>query len=72
MLNKELLNEAGETLILEQCPEPVQVMAPTPAAHDWPLLAMVCGNVLLGAALITGLLLTPYWLGRLIGLIQIS
>ncbi len=72
MLNKELINKAGENLLLEQCPEPVQVMPPAPAAQDWPLLAMVCGNVLLGAALIAGLLLTPYWMARLIGLIQIS
>ena len=66
MLNKERINAAGENLLLEQCPEPVQVMPP--AAQDWPLLAMVCGNVLLGAALIAGLLLTPYWLARLMGM----
>ena len=72
MLNKEQINKAGEILLLEQCPEPVQVMPPAPAAQDWPLPAMVCGNVLLGAALIAGLLLAPFLLARLMGLIQFS
>ena len=68
MLQKDLLGKAEETLLLEQCPKPVQVMPPAPAAQGWLLLAMVCGNVLVGAALIAGLLLAPYLLARLIGL----
>ncbi len=68
MLHQELIRRAEETLILEQCPEPVQLMPPVPAAQGWSLLAMVCGNVLLGAALIGGLLLAPYLMAVLIGL----
>ncbi len=69
MLHKELISKAEHTLLLEQCPEPVQVMQPESVAPEWPLLALVCGNLLVGAALLAGLLLSPYLLARLIGLI---
>jgi len=69
MLHKEPIGKADETLRLEQCPEPVQVMPSESVAPEWPLLALVCGNLLVGAALLGGLLLSPYLLARLIGLI---
>jgi hypothetical protein len=39
-----------------------------PTASRARLAAMVCGNVLLGAALLGGLLLVPHMLSRLLGL----
>lgn len=69
MLHKELIDKAEQTLRLEQCPEPVEVMSPESVALGWPLLAMVFGNLLVGAVLIGGLLLSPYLLALLMGLI---
>ena len=68
MLNKELIHEAGKTLLLEQCPEPVQVMPPVDTAAKLPVALTVFGNVLIGFLLLGGLMLIPAWLASLIRL----
>ena len=72
MLHQRMMFRYGETdLVL---PEPEREVDPGPAktAGRIPagirLAISVCGNVLVGAALIGGLLLAPQLLARLLGL----
>jgi hypothetical protein len=67
-------NGAFEVLDLDLCPEPVQVMPPAGLPQDppphhpmraLPLALSVMGNLLVGAALLGGLLLMPLMIARL-------
>ena len=69
MLHKDLTGKAEASLNLEQWPEPVQVMPPAPATRSWTLLALICGNVVLGFLLLASLLLMPVWLAGLVSLL---
>ena len=63
MLNNKLeLSPAMQDLILEKCPQAVQVMPPVDDAAPKSLFWSVCGNVVMGIVLLTTLLLLPVFL----------
>jgi len=77
MLQQEALSafdEAGSLARLEEAPRPRQVARPCHGSRPGPvarvrLVAEVVGNVVIGSALLAGLLAAPAVLGRLLGLI---
>lgn len=71
MLKKKLkFNLETDRLILETCPEPVQVMPVSEPLHENslrenPLWILVVGNVFVGALFLAGLFSVPAWLSGL-------
>jgi hypothetical protein len=66
MLNYGLsVSPAIEELVLEKCPEAIQVMPPETSRKDIPLSLRVLGNVVMGVLLLGGLFLAPYWIASL-------
>ena len=66
MLHKELISKTEETLRLEQCPEPVQLMPPVDTAPKLPVALTVLANVLIGFLLLGSLMLIPALLASLL------
>ena len=67
MLNYGLsVSPAIEELVLEKCPEAIQVMPPEGNCRDIPFSLRVFGNVLIGILLLGGLFSMPYWMASLV------
>ncbi len=66
MLKKKLkFNLETDRLILETCPEPVQVMPVSEPLHENPFWILVLGNVFVGTLFLAGLFSVPAWLSGL-------
>jgi hypothetical protein len=63
--NRVLVNET-HGLLLETCPEQVQIMSPEAAVSDGVPIKEVIGNAVVGIVLLGGLLSLPYWIAGLL------